>query len=290
MKLPYIICLLLLFCSTSLIAGGGWPQPKKNGYFKLSQWWILSDQHYTDAGLIDPNVTSGIFNTSLYAEYGFTDRFTGILYFPFFSRAVINNLRSETTKEIIAEGAAINSLGDTDIGIKYGIINNGKVALSASLTLGIPIGNSAGGPDKNLQTGDGEFNQLIQMDLGVPLGGSESTSFYGNIYTGFNNRTNDFSDEFRYGLELGAGFLNRKLWLTGKLQGVESLRNGKTAAELNSTSVFANNAEYLSLGVEAAYNITDDFGVSAGFASAISGKLIYAAPSYSVGVYFKLTK
>ncbi|MEM9823436.1 MAG: hypothetical protein AAF985_20300, partial [Bacteroidota bacterium] len=70
MKRQFISCLFLLFCSFPVLAGGGWPQPKGNGYFKLYQWWVIADQHFTDAGKIDPNVTSGIFNTSLYAEYG----------------------------------------------------------------------------------------------------------------------------------------------------------------------------------------------------------------------------
>ena len=290
MKGQYIFSLFLLLFASTAFAGGGWPQPKKNGYFKLYQWWVNADQHFTDAGLIDPNVTSGIYNTSLYAEYGFTNRLTGILNIPLFSRAVVNNLRSQTTKDIIAEGGAINGIGDTDLGIKYGIINNGKIAFSASLTLGLPFGNSEGGPNKNLQTGDGEFNQLLQLDLGMPLGGGENTSFYGNIYAGFNNRTNDFSDEFRYGLELGAGLMKNKLYVVGRLQGVESFQNGKTAAEITSTSVFANNAEHLSVGGEIAYNIIKKFGVAASIMTAVSGKIIFAAPSYSVGVYFNLQR
>ena len=64
-------------------AGGGWPQPKGSGFIKYSNYWLIADQHYTGSGLIDPNRTNGIFSTSIYAEYGITDRLTGVVYFPF---------------------------------------------------------------------------------------------------------------------------------------------------------------------------------------------------------------
>ena len=65
--LKYInIVLGLIFCF-SAFAGGGWPQPKGKTYLKLSQWWSVGNQHYTDLGLLDDNVTLGIYNTSLYA-------------------------------------------------------------------------------------------------------------------------------------------------------------------------------------------------------------------------------
>ena len=279
------ISILFVALTTSSFAGGGWPLPKGNAYLKLSEWWLISDQHYTDAGRIDPNQTTGIFNTSLYAEYGFTDRLTGVLYFPFFSRTFNNNILSGTTGELLTPGASINSLGDTDLSFKYGLNAPGsKVAIAATLTFGIPLGNSSGGPQGNLQTGDGEFNQMIGLDAGTgwEWGG---IPFYTNVNLAFNNRTNQFSDEVRYGWELGANLLNKKLWVIGRLNGIESLMNGATAATSNATSIFANNSEFLSLGAEIAYNISPDWGVSIGAANAVSGQIIFASPSYTVGVF-----
>ena len=113
-RLCFLIFISFLF-SFSAFAGGGWPQPKGHGFFKFSQWWLISDQHFTDTGLLDPNVTQGIFTTSIYAEYGFTDRLTGILYFPLFSRTYFNNTVSATTGEILTAGEAINGVADTHI-------------------------------------------------------------------------------------------------------------------------------------------------------------------------------
>ena len=114
-------------------AGGPWPQKKGNGYFKLSEWWIVFDQHYSGQGQIDPNVTTGIFNTSFYGEFGITDRFTTTVNAPLLSRNYMNNLRSATTEEIIAPGEAINRFGDVDLGFKYGLNKQGSsvpIALS----------------------------------------------------------------------------------------------------------------------------------------------------------------
>ena len=140
-----------------------------------------------------------------------------------------------------------------------------------------------------LQTGDGEFNQMIQIDAGTgfQLG---STSAYSSAFVGVNNRTNGFSEEFRYGLEFGVSLFSQKMWLIGRLTGVESFRNGDLTTDNTSTSIFANNSEYTSFGLEAAYYITKNFGVSASFASAFRGRIIAAAPSYSVGVFLDLSK
>ncbi len=287
-KYRYISLLLILFISTSsLMGGGGWPQPKGKGYLKLSEWWVISDQHYTDSGLIDPNVTTGIFNTSIYAEYGFTNRLTGVLYFPFYSRTFSNNIVSGTTGEVITPGEAISGLGDTDLSLKYGITKPGSgLAIAVTATLGLPFGNSSGGTLGNLQLGDGEFNQMITADAGTgwQVG---SIPFFANASLGYNNRTKEFSDEIRYGLELGANLFNNKLWVIGRLTGVESRRNGATAATANATSIFANNAEFTSIGAEIAYNIGENWGVSASATGAVRGELIFASPSYSFGVFSK---
>lgn len=287
-KLIFIIGFAFLF-NTLAQAGGGWPQPKGGLYLKLSEWWIVSNQHYTDAGLIDPNLTSGIFNTSIYGEYGITDRLTAIAYFPFLSRAYNNNEISATTQEVLTKGEAINSIGDTDLSLKYGLTTKGLIRTAVTLTFGLPFGNDSGGSQGNLQTGDGEFNQLIQFDASSSTK-IKKVSLYGTTTIGFNNRNKGFSDEFRYGVEVGAGLFKKKLWLIGRLTGVESFKNGTLASDSNNTSIFANNSEFTSYSVEAAVYLTKKVGVSASYASAFRGEIIFANPSYSVGVFIDFTK
>jgi len=158
--------------------------------------------------------------------------------------------------------------------------------IAATITLGLPIGNDSGGSQGNLQIGDGEFNQLIQIDAGTgfPLGNMNG---YANAYVGFNNRTNGFSDEFRYGFEAGLNILDNKLTVIARFIGIKSFRNGLPAGESPSTSIFANNAEFFSFSPEIAWNIKENWGIAAGLGSAISGRIIYANTSYNVGVFFK---
>jgi hypothetical protein len=288
-NLKYINIVLGLIFSVSATAGGGWPQPKGKTYLKLSQWWSVGNQHYTDLGLLDDNVTLGIYNTSLYAEHGFTDRLTGVVYFPFFSRTFNNNLVSRTTGETLAPGDAINSIGDTDIKFKYGITKPGsKIAVSGSILFGIPLGNDAGGTQKNLQTGDGEFNQLLQLDAGtgIQLGGT--TGLYANAYAGLNNRTKGFSDEVRIGAEVGVGLNDYKWLFITRLDILQSLENGSLPNQITSTSIFANNTEYTSIGFEVNYTVDKKYGLSVGYATAVNGRIIVASPSYSVGVFVNL--
>ncbi|MEM6879694.1 MAG: hypothetical protein AAF544_14090 [Bacteroidota bacterium] len=277
--------LAMLFAVPAL-AGGGWPQPKGGGYFKLSQWWVIADQHFTGTGGLDPNVTQAIWNTSLYGEYGITDRLTGIVYFPFFSRTYFNNLVSGTTGEVLVPGEAINGLGDTDLSLKYGLLNKGGFALSTTLTFGLPLGNPSGGTAGNLQTGDGEFNQLLQFDLGKSFSYGELPA-YANVYAGFNNRTQGFSDEIRFGVETGVQLLDSRLLVLVRAFGVQSLQNGTLTAE-NSTSIFANNSEHFTIAPEVAWQFNDKWGVSASYSKAVSGRIIFANPAYSAGVYVKL--
>jgi len=290
MKKIFFSLFIVLIFNTLAQAGGGWTQPKGGVYLKLSEWWIVSNQHYTDVGLIDPNTTSGIFNTSLYGEYGITDRLTAIAYVPFFSRSFMNNVVSGTTGEVLIPGEALNGFGDSDLSIKYALTPKKKIRLAATVTLGLPLGEDAGGTQKNLQTGDGEFNQLVQFDASTSFSIKKKATIYGTATVGFNNRTKGFSDEFRYGLEVGLGLMKNRFWLIGRLTGVESLKNGTLASDANSTSIFANNSEFTSISTEAAYYITPKFGVSASYATAFRGEIIFANPSYSVGVFLDLSK
>jgi len=277
--------LLLLLSLHAALAGGPWPKGKGKTYLKVGEWWVVSQQHYTDNGGLDPNVTTGIFNTFLYAEHGFTERLTATLYFPFVSRTYMNNLVSGTTGEVIVPGSAYTGIGDTDLGAKYTLTKPGaKIPLSLSVILGLPLGNPAAGDQKNLQTGDGELNQMLRLDAAHSFRLGKQNS-YVSTYLGVNNRTNGFSDEFRFGVEWGLNLADRKLWLISRLDGVESFFNGSRPQDVSSTSIFANNTEFTMASLEAAYYLSDKIGVSVYGGYAFRGKIIFAAPSFSVGVF-----
>ncbi len=275
------IAVLMLFSNTIY---SQWVKGKGKGYYKLSAWNIQSDEHYTDTGDIDPNITQGQFNISFYGEYGLTDKLDVLVYLPFFSRSYQNDVLSGTTGDLLTSGDALNSVGDIDVGVSYSLLKNKNIALSTTLKLGLPVGKTKG----SLQTGDGEFNQLVLLNLGIPFKLGE-IPLYTKVYTGYNNRTEDFSDEFRAGLELGVNLLNQKLWLIGRLDRVSSLKNGSLSAQNNSQgSIFANNVEYTSAGIEAAYYISKKLGLSFNYTSAFEGRIIFASPSISGGIFLDI--
>ncbi|WP_136467860.1 hypothetical protein [Flagellimonas onchidii] len=263
-----------------------WTKESGKGYYKLSAWYLEADEHYTSSGQIDPNATRGQFNINLYGEYGLNDRWDLVGYIPFFSRTYQNDILSRTTNEIIIPGEEVNSIGDIDLGLTYGLLQKENLAISVTLMLGIPSGDDAGGSDGSYQTGDGEFNQLLKVAAGVPFK-ITNTPLYVKAYVGYNNRTQNFSDELRGGAELGIQLFN-SLWLASKLNIVESLQNGSLSAQNNQGSIFANNVEFTNFEVEAAYYITKKFGLSVNYATALSGRIIYAAPSYSGGIFMDI--
>lgn len=281
------ISILLLFMVSTQSGLAQWNKQKNKGYFKLSAWSLVSDQHFTDTGAIDPNATRGTFNLSIYGEYGISNTFNIITYIPFFTRVYQNNQISGVTGQVLQEGEAINSLGDIDLGLRYRILQHQKIALSATVKLGFPTGENAGGSDRSFQTGDGEFNQLAQIDLGIPFK-LKKISAYAKSYLGYNHRTQGFSDEFHFGGEIGISPLHNKLWLIARINNVQSTNNGTLSAQNSQGSIFANNIEYSSIGGEVSYYLTKKIGITFAAASAISGRVIYANPSFSGGIFLDL--
>jgi protein XagA len=274
------ITLFLSIGLTVAYAGGGWPQPKGNGYFKLSQNFIISPYYFSPSGEIIDITTISLFTTSVYAEYGFTSRLTGILYFPFFVRGTLNEVQYNPSGRI-EPGDSFQSIGDTDISVKYGLIVNKPIVVSATLLLGLPLGETAGGSSQILQSGDGEFNQMIRIDASHSF---HPKPVYVSCYAAFNNRTNGFSDEVRFGAEVGLTL--KKFIPILKLNIVESLFNGEGSVSTQN-GIFSNNTEYISPTLELNYQVTEKIGVSGSGGFALAGRNILASPNWSLGAYMK---
>lgn len=280
------LAIILLFSITvsNSFAGGGWPQPRGKGYFKLSQSYLLSPRYFDGTGtIVDLTPSYGFFATSLYAEYGFTDRLTGILYLPLFARAVKNELRFNQPGVPSQAGDALNSFGDTDIAIKYGLIVNKPIVVSVTVLFGLPLGDNGATNASALQTGDGEFNQMLRIDASHSF---YPKKFYVSAYAAFNNRTKGFSDEARLGAEIGLTL--DKFIPIFKVSTVHSLFNGDTGLGVTQSGIFSNNTEFISPSFELNYQITEKLGVSGSVATALAARNILASPNWGMGVYFKL--
>lgn len=279
-KILLLIGSLVLLTELSY-SRGPWPQKPQSAFIKLGQWWINSPKFYNRDGEIIDITTTSLYSTSIYAEYGFTEKLTGIVYAPLFTRAILNR-QVDSNYMLIAEGDELNSVGDIDLGFRYNLLKKGAFVLSTGLTFGIPTGNPSGGDTELLQTGDGEFNQLVNLSVGYSF---YPLPMYATLDFGINNRTKNFSDELRYGAELGYSLQNFTFIV--RALGVKSFFNGNDAA-LTGTGLFNNNVEYLSIAPELIFQTGEHLGFSAGFGTALSGRSILAARTYQVGVFLKL--
>jgi len=278
--------MLILNCTTTI--GQGWPQEENGLYLKLGQWWVNYDEFYDENGEAQGlGRTRSFGNTSIYAEYGITKNLTAIVYFPFFSKATIYKQVNAFTGNVIQEGEQLSSLGDSDLTVKYSWPIFDQIYISSSITLGFPLGNFPEDDFQStntLQTGDGEFNQMLT------LGGASSFNVgryfpYISLSGSFNNRTEGYSDEWRFLFETGINI--RSFTFIIKVDGIESLQNGALNNNLVGGNLIGNNTEYLRISPEIGWGFTDQFGLSLSLFETLSGQLIFSETSYAIGIYWK---
>ena len=281
-----IVVLLVCFPLVSE-AGGGWINEKYSWYLKFGQQWVNYNQYYNFDGILTEDRTRSLGETYIYAEYGMTNKLNAIVYLPFFSKATIFQQVNTANGQIVQDGESFSSIGDMNVSIKYGVLKEKLLVMSTTLTLGLPFGKTRKGTDQSLQTGDGEFNQMLSLDA--------SSSFmlgklkpYWSTYIGFNNRTEGFSDEVRYGIELGTSI--RRWWFILKSRAIKSLRNGNAGDNLFFNGLLLNNSEYIMVVPEIAYEFSENWGLSINYTKVVTGKLIFAQPAYSFSIYLNLSR
>ena len=282
-KNSIILVALLLFTSVQ----GQWINEKGKGYYKIGSWSLLADEHYTDQVIVDPNATRGLFINSIYAQYGLSTKINLITYISFLVKNYQFAQVSQTNGKVYEPRQEYNGFGDINLGLEYGLKTAGNWVFSTTLTFGIPSGKSQAGSDGSYQTGDGEFNQLLQFNLGSGYGIGKQ-NFYLKSYFGLNNRTQGFSDEVHSYFETGTQVLKNKLLLLTRVHWIKPLYNGTLSAESSNGSIFANNVESMILGGEMAFQIVKKWGVSATLTQPLFGKVIFKATTYSGGIFFNL--
>lgn len=274
------IFFLLLLMPLLLTAGGPWPAGKGKGFLKIGQRALVGNRFFNPEGQVIPITTTGIYVTSVYGEYGFTDRLTAKAYLPVLFRATLNEVQYEQSGRI-EPGDQFTGLSDADLGISYALTVNKPLALGVTLRLGLPIGNPSGGATGLLQSGDGEFNQLLTFDAGYSFWPKK---FFVNGSVGFNNRTRGFSDEFHLSVDAGAN-LGEKTIAILKTYTVRSFFNGD-APQAN-TGIFSNNIQYVSFGPELNHFVGKKAGISLGVFFATAATNVLATPSVDAGFFWK---
>lgn len=279
--LAYLCMFVLSSSSIQEVWAGAWTQKRGEGYYKLGFRVIRADRFYElDGNKIDiPTIAE--YTTGFYGEYGLNHRVTLIASVPFFKRITLNKQVGSNSGFVFFPGDSKTGIADSDFGVRVALLHRGGTVLSAEILFGLPIGDN--NQSNGLLTGDGEFNQWFKLQFGrsfYPL------TMYFSSEVGFNNRTEGYSDEFYYAVEIGYSFNNR-FSIAFKARGIESLKNGDETVVGGMGGLFANNQSYLSYGPEITYNLNRVFGISAGIEGATRGENVLSAPAFSLGLFLK---
>ena len=263
---------------------GGWTSKHLNGFFKVEGRVLAATDWYDDTGKVIPIPENFYLANSFYGEFGVLDRLDVIVNIPF----LVTNAQSaqETTgnNTPLVQEDLVSGIGDIRVGVRYGILQNTPLVLSASLFFGLPTGSQAKENDF-VATGDGEFNQLLKIEAGYSF---YPAPFYLGAGVGFNNRTQNFSDEIHLYTEVGASFWKR-FFVKVAINAVAPLGNGSLVNRRFVYTLFQNNVAYTAFGGEiGGFVLQNRLGLSIGADGALNGRNVLATPSLYLSVFYKL--
>jgi len=270
-----IIIISLPLLSAEHLFGEGWTKKAGKGFYALDFRSLISSKYHDFSGKnIEINSLRDL-AINLYSEYGLTDNFTLKINFPFYKILESNNSMGESIGN--------KGIGDLDLGVRYKIMNFNSTILSASLTFGIPISNDDVYGGNMLPLSDGEYNQIIGIELGHSL---YPLPMYLSGSIKFNNRNEGYSDQLKLGIEGGYN-IKKNLLLNLRLSFLKSLNNGDKKVESNIIPLQSNNQEYIALKMGILYNFYRNIGIAAAANFGLYAKNILSAPVFSIGIYIK---
>lgn len=257
---------------------GAWTQKKDGGYYKLGLSTLSSEEFIDGEGNAESIPRKSHFTVFFYGEYGIEDNLTAIAYLPFFSRVSVEEGFNEDTGLPTSAGDN-TTIGDPEFGLRYRLFKQGPAVLSAGIKLGLPVGDYAA--DNIFSTGDGEFNQLINLQFGYSF-----YPLYATAELGFNNRSEGYSDEVRAMLEVGLS-IGGPLTIIGRTRVLHPLKNGAGVGDAMA-GVTVSDQRFLAFNINLVLDITDTFGVDAGYETATNIRNLLKAPTLFFGAYLKM--
>ena len=285
LKNKYILfacCCLLTYC---LQAQSGWTREAKGLYVQASVMNFSSNDYYTTEGRLADQGSD--FNTSgllIYGEYGVTDRLTAVLDLP------LVRLNSFSTTE------TVGGVGNIQLGAKYKLLKCFPLSLQVALDIPTNDGtnfaqskepNAFGEFDViNLPVSDGEFNVWTTL---AASHGFKNGKTYASAFSSVNFRTEDFSNQFQAGVEVGHLFFD-KLYLIGKLKIQERLSSENNVQ--SGSFLFGEGTTFTSFGFTSMYKLSDHFNLVAQYSDyagfLVDRKNVYDGGTFSLGLAFEL--
>lgn len=246
---------LVLTCAAGAHAGA-WTRGPGSFYAKVALSTLRTSSFYTPDG--DRISTANFSSTSLdlYAEYGLGRRLTGVVRFP-----IVKSASFETTE-------TESGIGDLGLELKYGL-RFGTSPLALGIGVELPTGDESGAADLDdqagspggfirLPTGDGEFNTRIILYASHSF---HSMPTYVSAEAGYNLRSENFTDEYLFGLQAGYRVAGR-LWLNANLRGVGPVTDPDRARSLEAANGFGEGVQYVEIGIGAACDVVPHVGLT----------------------------
>ncbi len=262
----------------SKVRAGAWTQQDGGGYLKFSTRVVRADSFYDPEGNSTDIATFGDTAFSLYGEYGLFERLTLVGNLPV-RRLTLNRQEGELTGVELFPGDSSTALGDGELGVRIALARLGSSVFSTQVTVGIPVGDTD--QENGLVTGDGEADVRAEVLFGHSFSG---LPIYLSASTGYAQRFEGFSNEFRYGIEGGYRFGDWGL-LVLRANGTQSLKNIETAGggEIEA-NLFANNASFLAIGPEFNLALGRGSGASVAVEGVVFGENVFDAPAFTFGL------
>lgn len=269
-----IYTIIAVLSSSFVLAQSPWTQKKGSFYTQLSFSTIANyDEVFGDPEYqTDREVTDN--TLQLYGEYGISSKTTLLVNVPI---KLIKTGDAVNGTAFITEDSK-TAFGNVSVGLKHQFYNK-KWIVSGQLMVEANTGtfeNASG-----IRTGHDAWTLTPTLNVGRSF-----DAFYIQVFTGIDLKTNDYSNNFKIGGEIGTK-VHKKIWLIGFVDIVNSLNDGTINLPLSNfgTALYVNNQEYGAFGLKAIGEFTNSFGGIVSFGGAFSGNNVAKQAALTFGLY-----
>jgi protein XagA len=268
-----LFSLILFLLVSSQCFSSGWPRQQRQTYIHLGWSGFSTDTYYAgSAPLALENLSDNSF--AFYGEYGYSEKLTGTVRLPGFRILSLRTLDGKTSN--------VQAPGDVEAGVRYAWFYDGSTVFSTSLVASFPLGETS--DRMGLWTGDGEYNQLLLLNLEHRLA---SFPAFAALTVGFNNRNAGYSDEFLVGARIGVRTLG-PVSLSVLLHAVEPLNNGSADYTGGNYGFATNRQRYLQFGPELTLDLMNGFGMNLAALAITRTENVASAVTIRGGIFFTL--
>lgn len=271
-----VFVFIAVLSSSFVFAQSPWTQEKGTFYTQLSFSTIANyDEIFGDPEYqTDREITDN--TLQLYGAYGLSSKTTLLVNLP---------IKLIKTGDVVNGSAFITedsktAFGNISLGVKHQFYNK-KWIISGQLNLEANTGSfeTASG----IRTGHDAWTVTPTINIGRSF-----DKFYVQAFTGIDLKTNDYSNNFKIGGEIGTK-VHSKIWLIGFVDIVSSFNDGDVNLPLSNlaTALYVNNQEYGAFGLKALGEFTNNFGGILSFGGAFSGNNVAKQAALTVGIYHR---